>query len=125
MRLDKWLWCARFYKTRKLALDAIKAGKVKYEENRVKPSRTVKPGESYTLNKGPYKYIITILALSQHRCSATAARNLYSETEASIRARDTISNQLKISNAITPRTRGRPSKRDRRKLIDFTRGDNG
>ena len=125
MRLDKWLWCARFYKTRKLALDAIKAGKVKYEENRVKPSRTVKPDESYTIMKGPYTYVITILALSSHRCSAADASKLYRESEDSIRARDTVSNQLKLSNAMTPRTRGRPSKRDRRKLIDFTRGDNG
>ena len=123
MRLDKWLWCARFYKTRKLSLDAIKAGKIKYEGGRVKPSRTVKPGESYAIRKGPYTYLITIQALSNNRCSATDAKNLYSESKESIQARDTVSQQLKISNAMTPRTRGRPSKRDRRKLIDFIRRD--
>ena len=123
MRLDKWLWCSRFYKTRKLSLDAIKAGKIKHEGNRVKPSRTVRPGESYTIRKGPYTYLITILALSNNRCSATDAKNLYSESEESVQARDTVSQQLKISNAMTPRSRGRPSKRERRKLIDFIRGD--
>ena len=125
MRLDKWLWSARFYKTRKLSLDAIKSGKIKHEGNRVKPSRTVKPGESYTIRKGPYTYAITVLALSSHRCSATDAKKLYSESNESIQARDTVSAQLKISNAMALRTRGRPSKRDRRKLIDFIRGDSG
>jgi ribosome-associated heat shock protein Hsp15 len=124
MRLDKWLWCSRFYKTRNLSLNAIKAGKVKFEGNRVKPSRIVKPGECFTIKKGPYTYSITVLALSNNRCSAADAERLFSESEESIKARGTVSSQLKISNAIMPRTRGRPSKRDRRKLIDFTRNDN-
>ena len=121
MRLDKWLWCARFYKTRMLALAAIKSGKIKQNGNRVKPSRSVKTGEELSLKKGPYTQTITIQSLSSHRQSAYDALNLYQETDESIKVRDRLLQQLKINNAQLPRSRGRPGKRDRRKLIEFTR----
>jgi ribosome-associated heat shock protein Hsp15 len=121
MRLDKWLWCARFYKTRQLALDAIKAGRVKMEGNRVKPSRLITPGETCTIKRGPYVQTITVLALSGQRRSPAEAALLYKESEDSIRQREQLQQQLKMNNAMHPRSRGRPTKRDRRKLVDFTR----
>lgn len=121
MRLDKWLWCARFYKTRKLALEAIKAGRIKYQGNRVKPSRIIKTGEEYLIKRGPYTQVISVLELSASRRSSIEAALLYQESKDSIEKRKQLLQQLKISNAMAPRSHGRPSKRDRRKLIDFTR----
>ena len=121
MRLDKWLWCARFYKTRKLALEAIKSGRIKHLGKRVKPSRSVKCGEDYVIKRGPYTQEITVLAMSRSRRSPADAVQLYRESEDSIQQRDNLLQQLKINNAMAPRSHGRPSKRDRRKLIDFTR----
>jgi len=121
MRLDKWLWCARFYKTRMLALAAIKSGKIRQDGNRVKPSRLISSGEVLSIKKGPYTQAITIQALSSHRQSASDAQKLYQETDESIKTRNRLLQQLKINNAQIPRSRGRPGKRDRRKLIEFTR----
>jgi ribosome-associated heat shock protein Hsp15 len=121
MRLDKWLWCARFYKTRSLATEAIKSGKIKSRGSRVKPSRLVRPGEEYTVRRGPYSQTITVLSLAARRCSAAEAAALYEETRESIDNRLMLKQQLKINNSMYPRMRGRPTKRERRKLIQFTR----
>jgi ribosome-associated heat shock protein Hsp15 len=121
VRLDKWLWCARFYKTRGLALAAIKAGKVKLDGNRVKPSKLVHPGEVYTLRMEPYYWTISILALATRRGPATEAALLYEESAESREARKLLAEQLKINNKLLPVTEGRPSKRDRRKIVRFTR----
>jgi ribosome-associated heat shock protein Hsp15 len=120
MRLDKWLWCARFYKTRKLALDAIKSGKIKQDNNRIKPSRSVCPGEIYSIRRGMIIQIVTVLSLSSQRRAATEARLLYQENEESIKQRQTLLLQLKINNDNLPRSTGRPGTRDRRKIIKFT-----
>lgn len=122
IRLDKWLWCTRFYKTRKLALEAIRSGKVRQDGDKVKPSRTVKPGDSYAIKRGPYTQEITVLGLVKSRCSAPVATTLYRESEESIRAREQLVQQLKVNNAMLPRSHGRPTKRERRKIIAFTRG---
>ena len=121
LRLDKWLWYARFYKTRQQAIEAINAGKIKSEGHRVKPSRTVRPADVYTINRSPYSYTITVKALASHRSSASEAALLFEESPQSIDARIRLKEQLKLDNSQYPRSHGRPTKRERRKLISFTR----
>ena len=76
MRLDKWLWCARFYKSRKLACDAIKAGKITVNAQKVKPSSTIKPGDQVSIKHTPYHYQVEILSLARQRKSAVEAQKL-------------------------------------------------
>jgi len=121
LRLDKWLWYARFYKTRQLAIEAIKAGKIKADGNRVKPSRIVRPGDIYTINRTPYAYTITVKALASRRGTASEAAVLYEESQQSIKTRLLLAEQLKLNDAMAPRSQGRPTKRERRKLVQFTR----
>ena len=123
MRLDKWLWCARFYKTRAIAADAIKAGKITLNGERAKPSRMVEPGASMIIKRGPYLYDIEILLLSKSRKSATEAMLLYQETQDSIKKREIVSAQLKLDAMNTPRIDGRPTKRNRRQIIRFKTGN--
>ncbi len=94
-RLDKWLWAARFYKTRSLAVEAINGGKVHLNNNRVKPSRTIKPDDILTISKPPYEHIVTILGLNKNRRPAVEAQQLYNESEASIAKREILHQQLK------------------------------
>lgn len=119
MRLDKWLWCARFYKTRGLAAEAIKGGKITLNGERAKPSKTVEPGSRLTIRRGPYTYDIEILTLAKARKSAAEAILLYRESAESIEQRETLAAQLKLAAMHTPGTDGRPTKRDRRTLIRF------
>ena len=121
MRLDKWLWCARFFKTRSQAAAAIRSGKVKVGGNRPKPARTVTAGESLQIRKGPYEYRINIQALSQQRLSASAAASLYTEDPDSINEREQLAEQLKAESAAQPRPKRRPSKRERREIIRFNK----
>jgi len=121
VRLDKWLWFARFYKTRGLAMEAIKAGKVKLAGNRVKPAKTVRPGEVYTLRIDPYSWTVRVLATGTRRGPAPEAALLYEESAESREARSLLSAQLKINNQLLPQTEGRPTKRDRRQIVRFTR----
>ncbi len=119
IRLDKWLWCARFYKTRNIAANALKTGKVTANGNRVKPSKTVKPGDSLNIRKGPYHYVITVLDLAKSRKSAAGAALLYEESPQSISERESFAIQLKAEATLMPATKGRPSKKDRRSIIKF------
>jgi len=119
MRLDKWLWCARFYKTRSLASDAIKCGRVLVNETRPKSSKLITTGARIRISKGPYRYDITVMALSANRRSAADSRLLFNETAESITEREKTAAQLKIGALTFPRTRGRPTKRDRRALLGF------
>ena len=121
MRLDKWLWCARFFKTRALASAAIKGNKVKLNANDIKVARNIKVGDKLEIRKSPFKYSITILKLCPNRLSANQAALLFEETSDSIEARDLLAKQIKAESAAFPRTRGRPTKQDRRKIIRFTR----
>lgn len=123
MRLDKWLWCARFYKTRGLAAEAIKSGKIVINNEKVKPSRMVEPGIKIKIRRGPFSYNIEILSLVKTRKSATEAVLLYKENQESIEKREMISTQLKMAAMSTPRTEGRPTKRDRRQLMRFRNKD--
>ncbi|MEQ8428293.1 MAG: S4 domain-containing protein [Gammaproteobacteria bacterium] len=125
MRLDKWLWCARFFKTRALAAAAIKNNKVKVDGDTVKPSRSIVTGANVLIRKPPFEYDIRILKLSPNRVSGSLAAQLYEETAESIARRELLTTQLKAEAAAFPRTRGRPTKRDRRHIIRFTRIDSG
>lgn len=120
-RLDKWLWAARFYKTRSLAVEAINGGKVHLNNNRVKPSRTIKPDDVLTISKPPYEHIITVLGLAKQRRPAPEAQQLYIESETSINKREKLHKELENQPLGFRFEKGRPNKRDRRHIIKFTR----
>ncbi len=114
VRVDKWLWAARFFKTRSLASQAIDLGRVRIEGERIKPARAVKIGEQMEIHAGEQTLLIVVRALSAQRGPASTARALYEETAESIARRERIRTQ----NASDPaRSRkGRPTKRDRRRI---------
>jgi len=120
-RLDKWLWAARFYKTRRLAVEAINGGKIHLNDNRVKPSRTIKADDVLKISKPPYEHMITVLGLAKHRRPAPEAQQLYCEHEESIAKREVLKQQLKDQPLGFRHDKGRPNKRDRRHIIKFTR----
>ena len=120
-RLDKWLWCARFYKTRALAAAAIKGNKIRVNDQPVKAAKSIRVGDNVQIKKTPFQYTISILKLTNNRLSAKLAADLYLEDAESIQARELLSQQINAENASYPKTIGRPTKRDRRKIINFTR----
>src|SRR5436305_13214547 len=87
VRIDKWLWAARFFKTRSLATDAVTGGKVEVNGERAKPAKSVKPGDELKLRLGPYEHILIVRGLAERRGPASVAQSLYEETEASRAAR--------------------------------------
>ena len=117
LRADKWLWAARFYKTRALACDAIDAGQVRVDGERVKPARALKVGDRVSVRKGALVWEVVVAALAERRGPAPEAAKLYVEDEASIAARREALARLRAPAA--PRFPGRPTKRDRRALDDF------
>ena len=123
MRLDKWLWAARFYKTRSLAQAAVAGGKVKLDGERVKAAKDIAPGARLTIRIGEYEWDITVKALSAQRGPAEVARKLYEEDEMS-RARRTaqVAERRAQANAWGIR-KGRPTKRDRRELERWRAGE--
>lgn len=121
-RLDKWLWAARFYKTRSLAVEAINGGKVHLNNNRVKPSRNIKLEDTISISKPPYEFVISVLGLSNKRGPATEAQKLYQESAESKQKRELLREQIKNEPLGFRHDKGRPSKRDRRHIIKFTRG---
>ncbi|SDX67939.1 ribosome-associated heat shock protein Hsp15 [Marinobacter mobilis] len=124
VRLDKWLWAARFYKTRSLAKEAIEGGKVHYNNQRCKPGRLVEPGARLTLRLGWQERIVIVDQLSDRRRGAPEAQMLYHETEESIKkAEDTAWQRKTMQAAQLPPAR-RPSKKDRRNIQRF-REQNG
>ncbi len=119
LRIDKWLWAARFYRTRSLACAAVESGQVLVNGDRVKPSRAVHAGERVTVRKAGFAWNVEVTGVEGRRGSATEAARLYTESEASRLARDEALAQRKAASASDPRFDGRPTKRDRRKLEDF------
>lgn len=117
VRMDKWLWAARFYKTRALAVQAVEAGQVRIDDERIKPSRIIRIGDRLTIRKEGMVWKITVQQLSERRLSAQLAAALYSEDEESRAERELFITQRKANTA--PRFPGRPTKRDRRVLEDF------
>ena len=120
-RLDKWLWAARFYKTRSLAVEAVNGGKVHLNKQRVKPSRNIKPNDILTISKPPYEHVVEVLGLSNQRRPAPEAQQLYQETEESIAKREQPRIEIKNQPLGFRHDKGRPNKRDRRHIIKFTR----
>lgn len=119
LRIDKWLWAARFYKTRALATEAVSGGHVHVGGVRVKPSREIKPGDRLTINKSPYTFEISILGLAARRGPASVAQTLYEEAETSRLKREEIASQRRMERASNPAPSRRPDKRDRRRIIRF------
>lgn len=116
MRLDKWLWAARFYKTRSLAQQAIEAGRVRVEGERIKPSKEVKPGDRLAIRVQDEDWDIAVRALSERRGPAAAARLLYEEEEQSRLARETQRARRSLAREPALERHGRPTKTDRRAL---------
>jgi ribosome-associated heat shock protein Hsp15 len=116
IRFDKWLWAARFYRTRSLAAQAIDAGQARLNGERVKPAHVVRVGDDVSISRDGVLREVEVTSLSERRGPATAAALLYRETEASSIARAEALAQRKAALAAEPRFPGRPTKRDRRKL---------
>ena len=116
VRIDKWLWAARFFKTRSLAADAVETGKVKVGGERVKPARTVRLADEMTIDNGSDTWDVLVLGISDQRGAAPVARALYQETAASISRRADTAEQRKLFREPGEMLKGRPTKRDRRQL---------
>ena len=122
-RLDKWLFAARFYKTRSIAAQAIEAGRARVDEQRVKPSHPVKAGARITLRKETLVWNVEVVAISDKRGPASEAVKLYRESAEVTALREEEIARRKAAATSAPRTPGRPTKRDRRKLHSFLEKD--
>jgi ribosome-associated heat shock protein Hsp15 len=122
MRLDKWLWAARFYKTRALAVDEIELGRVRVNDQPVKPSREVKVGERLSIRHGPVHREVEVRGLSMQRGPAPVAQLLYAETQESLLAREAAAERRRLApEPAASLTQGRPTKQDRRRLTEWAR----
>jgi ribosome-associated heat shock protein Hsp15 len=120
VRIDKWLWAARFFKTRSLAAEAVAAGKVEVNEERVKPAKLIQLGDLISVRLGPYLHAVHVRGLSERRGPASVAATLYEETAASAAARSKLAEQLRMAPAaFVYEEKGRPTKRDRREIDRF------
>jgi ribosome-associated heat shock protein Hsp15 len=119
IRIDKWLWAARFYKTRALSAEAVEGGKVQINGERVKPAKALKPGDVLVIRNGPYRWEITVRELTDRRGSATVAAKLYDESADSRREREDTAARLKAEHQSNPFPKGRPTKRQRRQIHRF------
>ncbi len=120
VRVDKWLWAARFYKTRALAAAAVEGGKAQVNGERVKPAKLLKAGDALIVRNGPFAWDITVLALSERRGPAAEAAKLYRESEDSRRMRQEKIALLKAERQSAPvYAKGRPTKKARRQIIKF------
>ncbi len=116
VRLDKWLWAARFFKTRSLASEAVGGGKVQVNGDRPKRARPLQVGDEVRVRQGPYEFLVVVRALSARRGPAAVAAELYEERPESRAARDAMALQLKTLHAAFVPEKGRPTKRDRREI---------
>ncbi len=117
--MDKWLWAARFFKTRRLATAAISGGKVHLNGNRIKPSRMIKPGDQLQILRGDTRFEVEIIKLNRHRRPASEAQQLYQETAESLKARFEIVEQKRLEADSRAHRVRRPDKRQRRKLMEI------
>ena len=122
VRLDKWLWAARFFKTRQIAIDAINAGHVDVNNERAKPAKTIKVSDVLLLRKPPYVFHLVVKSIIEKRASAVVARSFYEETAESIAAREQILREQR--DMPPPLFKGRPTKQDRRAIQKFERHAN-
>lgn len=121
VRLDRWLWAARFFKTRRLAAEAIRAGKVSVDGVRAKPAKAVRIGQQVLVGKGPVVFEVDVQGLSEQRGPAAVAETLYTETAESIAKREAQQAMHRADRAAQPRPQHRPDRRDRRELAAFKR----
>lgn len=124
VRLDKWLWAARFFKTRQLAVEAINGGKVQVNGQRAKPGRGIRPGARLSIHKGSLGWDLEVLAVSTQRRPASEAALLYREDEASRQRREEFLRQRREAGPLE-RPGERPTKRDRRQIERFTEESEG
>jgi ribosome-associated heat shock protein Hsp15 len=117
-RLDKWLWAARFFKTRSQAADAVEGGKIEVNGEKPKRSRTIKPGDRIRIRLGPFEHRIAVRAIAQKRGSAAIAAELFLEEADSRAARERLAEQHRLAAQLHGgESRGRPSKKDRRDMV--------
>ena len=122
LRLDKWLWAARFYKTRSLAAEEVDRGRVEVNGQSAKPAREVRIGDEVVLRQGPQVRTVVVAALSAIRGPASVAATLYVETAQSVQRREQLATQRRLApEPATSIEQGRPTKRDRRQLADWNR----
>ena len=121
LRIDKWLWAARFFKTRALAVDAIECGKVLLNDVRIKPAKIVTAGDLLSIRLGPYLFEVEVNAVSDKRGPAPQAQKLYRETEAGRLKREALAAEIKAQPKPSE-LKGRPTKRDRREIERFKCG---
>lgn len=122
-RLDKWLWAARFFKTRALAADAIESGKIEVNDDRPKRGRAVHVGDRLSIRLGPYEHKLVVRALSGRRGPASVAKELYEETTESIASRERTADRLRSAPPPVFYEGGRPTKKDRRDFERLRGGD--
>jgi ribosome-associated heat shock protein Hsp15 len=123
LRIDKWLWAARFFKTRSIAADAVDGGKVQVNGERVKPAKVLKVGDELAVRVGPYAWNVTVRGLSDRRGPAPEAQKLYSESEESRLTREAVAAQVRAARPVNPLHKGRPTKKARREIDRLTPSD--
>ena len=116
VRIDKWLWAARFFKTRSLATQAVENGRVRLDGERVKPARALKVGMLLDVDNGSTRWEVAVVALAEVRGSAAIAQTLYAETEESIAKRQMLADERRFAPEPGAAIKGRPTKRDRRQI---------
>jgi ribosome-associated heat shock protein Hsp15 len=114
VRIDKWLWAARFFKTRTMAADAVDSGKIRLNGERVKPARSLKPGDRLDIDNGSTEWEVVVQELSDVRRAASFAQALYQETEESVERRARVAEDRRYFREPGAGLKGRPTKRDRR-----------
>ena len=123
VRIDKWLWAARFFKTRSLAQTAVSGGKVRLKDERVKVAKEVKVGDTLSVRVGEYEWMVVVTALSEKRGSAEIACTLYEETADSIAKRLAQIAERRAQVSVWGERKGRPTKRERREVEKWQRSD--
>ena len=125
VRIDKWLWAARFFKTRSAATDAVLGGHVQLNDARVKPAKEVRAGDTIGLRIGQLAWTLVVRDVADKRGPASAARTLYDETPDSVAARELRSAELRLSRPLGADLGARPTKQDRRRIEDLRRAERG
>ncbi len=125
VRIDKWLWAARFFKTRSLATDAVVGGRIHLNDTRVKPSKEIRAGDRLEVRIGQLEWTVVVRQVSDKRGPATVAKTLYDETAESTAAREQRALELKLSRPLGADLGGRPTKQARRRIEDLRRSQRG
>ncbi len=121
VRLDKWLWAARFFKTRSLAKAAVENGRVRTAGQKLKPGKEIKPGLQLQIKQGDVEKTVHVIALSEYRGPASQAATLYQETDESIKNREALALNRKTAASSRPHTASKPNKKQRRQIIRFSK----